>query len=195
MLGMSGEDNFVKKFSDLNIVPLIISYEYDPCDFLKTRELYISRHKTYVKAPGEDLNSMITGIKQFKGNIQLIVANPITEKDLSEIGDVHKNEQIEALAKLLDARVYDNYRLWNTNYIAYDILNGTCFENIYSPYEKAVFVDYMNMGLSVIEGDRNELESIFLGIYANPVANYIKINSSGIQPFPDGVKHFDYTIK
>lgn len=194
MLGMSGENDFVKKYSGLNITPLIISYEYDPCDFLKTRELYLSRNKPYVKAPGEDLNSMLTGIRQHKGHIQMTVAAPVSDDELLGIGAVHKNEQIEALARLIDKRVYENYKLWSTHYIAYDILNGNTFEDLYSPVDRTTFINYMNMGLSVIDGDRKELESIFLGIYANPVINYLKINSSGRQLFQDEIHHFEYTV-
>ena len=190
MFGMSGGRDFTQNFSALNIAPVVISYEYDPGDFLKTREIFISRRQTYVKAQDEDLNSIITGIKQFKGKIHLTFAPPISVDELRQIENTPKNERIQNLAILIDKRVYGNYRLWNTNYIAYDMLNDKCFDSIYSAAEKVAFADYMNKALSNIEGDKAELESIFLAIYANPVLNYIKINGSHRQPNTNNIKHF-----
>jgi hypothetical protein len=177
MFGMSGGHDFAQNFGELNIAPIAISYEYDPCDFLKTRELYISKSQTYVKAPGEDLNSILTGIKQFKGKIHLAFAPPITGEELLRIEESPKNERIQNLATLIDTRIYENFMLWKTNYIAYDMLNDNSFENNYSASEKNDFTGYMNSILSKIEGDKTELESIFLGIYANPVVNYLKVNA------------------
>lgn len=193
MFGMSGGHDFVQNFEELNIAPLAISYEYDPGDFLKTREIYISRRQNYVKAQGEDLNSIISGIKQFKGKIHLAFAQPISSEDLNKIGPARKNESIEFLAKLIDERVYMNFRLWNTNYIAWDLLNGKKFETSYSRDEKAEFIANMDKSLSQIEGDKAELESIFLGIYANPVANYIKITGIHRQSEINNIKNFEYS--
>jgi hypothetical protein len=193
MFGMSGGHDFVQNFEELNIAPLAISYEYDPGDFLKTKEIYISRRQTYIKAPGEDLNSIIAGIKQFKGKIHLAFAPPISSEDLNRIGSARKNESIDSLAKLIDERVYLNFRLWNTNYIAWDLLNGKKFESSYTPDEKSAFIEYMNKSLSQIEGNKAELESIFLGIYANPVSNYIKVAGSERQPYINSIKNFEYS--
>ena len=190
MFGMSGGRDFVRNFSELNIAPLAISYEYDPGDFLKTRELYINRRQAYVKAPGEDLNSILTGIKQYKGKIHLAFTLPITEDEIRGIKSTNKNEQIQEMASLTDSRVYNNFRLWNTNYIAFDQLNGNLFENVYLPAEKDTFMEYMRKGLSGIDGDRAELESIFLSIYANPVVNYIKLNGDCRQPEAVDIKYF-----
>jgi hypothetical protein len=191
MFGMSGGREFIQNFAELNIAPVAISYEFDPGDFLKTKELYISRRQSYVKAPGEDLNSIITGIKQFKGRVHLSFTKPVSEEDLSNIGNAPKNEQIQSLAKLIDSRVHENFKLWNTNYIAYDILNGNCFGKAYSITEKTAFTDYLNKTVAGIEGDQEELKSIFLSIYANPVQNYTKINGLKQQPETVNLKHFD----
>lgn len=190
MFGMSGGRDFTQNFAGLNIAPIVVSYEYDPGDFLKTREVFISRRQTYVKTQGEDLKSILTGIKQFKGKIHLTFAPPISVDELRKIENTPKNERIQNLATLIDTRMYGNYRLWNTNYIAYDMLNGNSFESTYSAGEKAAFAEYINQTLSKIEGDKAELESIFLAIYANPVLNYIKINGSHKQPDTNNIKHF-----
>jgi hypothetical protein len=184
MFGMSGGKDFVHNYSELNIEPLSVSYEFDPADFLKTRELYISRRQEYVKAPGEDLNSILTGITQPKGGMHLSFCAPLGEEDFRKIGSSIRNEQVKELASQIDNRIYENFRLWKNNYIAYDILNGVTFKGIYTEHEKDSFVSYMKKGLSNIEGDNDELESIFLAIYANPVVNYIKLTGSS-QPQPE----------
>jgi hypothetical protein len=191
MLGMSGGRDFVQNFSQLSIAPVAISYEYDPGDFLKTKEIFISRRQTYIKSTGEDLNSILTGIKQNKGRIHLAVTRPVTELELREIAEVPKNERIEKLAALIDSRIHRSFRIWNTNYIASDILFGNRFSNIYSSGEKDAFVAYMNKAISNIEGDRQELESIFLSIYANPVENFIKATGLNIQPEIKDLKQFE----
>lgn len=178
MLGMSGGHDFVQNFAGLNIAPIVISYEYDPCDFLKTREIYLSRRQTYEKTQNEDLNSVITGIKQFKGKIHLAVTPPILEKELNKIGEMSKNDRIKNLATLIDKRIYEYYKLFKTNYIAYDMLNGNRFESNYTVPEKAAFAEYMKKTLLEIAGDQAELEAIFLAIYANPVVNHIETKGS-----------------
>ena len=179
MLGMSGGHDFVQNFAGLNIVPTVISYEYDPCDFMKIREIYLSRRQTYLKTENEDLNSVITGIQQFKGKIHLVIAPPISEEELRQIGEVPKNERIQNLAAFIDKRIYQHYKLWKTNYIAFDMLYGNSFKSNYATTEKAAFAEYMKKTLSEIEGDYSELEAIFLAIYANPVVNHLKTKGSG----------------
>jgi hypothetical protein len=186
MFGMSGVRDFVQNYSELNIAPIAISYEYDPGDFLKTREIYISRRKTYIKAPGEDMDSIITGIKQFKGKIHLTFAPPVSTVELNKTGNLPRNERMKNLATLI-------YKLWNTNYIAYDILNGNYSENIYSSREKVLFGEYLQKVVSKIEGDKAELKSILLAIYANPVVNYVKIKGHHKQNDISNLKHFECT--
>lgn len=92
MLEMSGSGNFAEDFNELNIMPMSISYEYEPCDILKARELYISRRQKYVKAPNEDLNSILTGIKQFKGRIHISFSTPWTMEEIMEFNDIPRGE-------------------------------------------------------------------------------------------------------
>ena len=172
MLDMSGEGDFEKNFSELNIMPVSISYEYEPCDLFKTVELFISRRKKYVKAKNEDLNSILTGIMQYKGNIHIEFNNPVRMEDLEEAARHDKNERFKSLAGVIDERINSTYRLWKNNYIAYDILYGTGeYSAQYSAADRQAFVDYMKFKLSSAEGDMDEMENIFLSIYANPVVN------------------------
>ncbi|HOF16989.1 MAG TPA: acyltransferase [Bacteroidales bacterium] len=172
MFTLSSNKRFVPNLLELNITPLIISYEYEPCVFLKVAELYVSMYQKYEKKEDEDFQSIIQGIIQWKGNIHFVVGKPITEDELKECDQLQKNDKFIRLAQIIDKRIYDNYRLWKTNYIAYDLLYNTdTYTMHYSPSEKSDFIQYMKNGLEKIEGEYDELENIFLKIYANPVKN------------------------
>lgn len=177
MLGMSGGKDFVQCFSELNIVPLTISYEYEPCDFLKAQELYLSDlHSKYVKAQGEDLNSIITGIKQPKGKIHLAFGKPIKE-ELNEINKSgNDNEKIKQLTALIDKRIYSDFKLNPVNYIAYDLYHQTnVFESNYSNTDKEQFITYVTKGIEQLKGDSDVIKNILLKMYAFPVENKLNL--------------------
>lgn len=176
MLNLSGDNNFIKSFSELNIVPLTISFEYEPCDNLKVQELYLSSlHTKYVKAPGEDLNSILTGIKQPKGKIHVAFGKPIKE-ELAEIAQANnENEKIKLLAAHIDKCIYQNYKLNPVNYISYDLFNKTnVFERNYTKAEKESFLDYIAQKIKNMTGEPEVLKNIFLSLYAYPVVNKLK---------------------
>jgi len=173
MLGMSGGKDFLQNFSELNIVPLTISYEYEPCDFLKAQELYLSDlHSKYVKASGEDLNSIITGIKQPKGKIHLTIGKPIKD-ELAEINKLNNdNEKIKQLTALIDKRIYTDYKLNPVNYIAYDLYHQTnVFESNYTKEEKEKFNAYLSKGISELNDESDMTRNILLKMYSYPVEN------------------------
>lgn len=177
MLNLSGDTDFKKSFSELNIVPLTISFEYEPCDHLKVQELYLSSlHTKYVKAPGEDLNSILTGIKQPKGKIHVAFGKPITADDLIDIDkSINENEKIKLLASYIDKCIYQSYKLNPINYIAYDILHKTnVFEINYTSVEKESFLNYINSKIKTMTGETDVLRNLFLTLYANPVINKLK---------------------
>ena len=172
MFAMSSKKTFVENLGELNIIPVAVSYEYEPCDFLKTREIYLSRRQTYQKAPGEDFNSILHGITQFKGNTHYTVCETITLDELSECAKLPNSERFKELANIIDKKIYAGYKLWKTNYIAYDILHKKSdFLAFYSNDDREKFIEYMNNGLNILDGNHGELQKIFLGIYANPVDN------------------------
>lgn len=176
MFALSSKKDFVENLSELNITPMVVSYEYEPCDFMKTQELFISRYQKYEKEPGEDLNSILHGIKQFKGHIHFVIAPPITIEELKFCDHFERNKKFQHLAQIIDKRVYLNYKLWPTNYIAYELLNQTYrYKDQYTQEEMDHFVEYMEQGLAPLVGDPSELREIFLGIYANPVVNYERL--------------------
>ena len=174
MLDMSGTSDFRKNFEELNIIPMSISYEIEPCDVLKARELLISRTQKYVKAPGEDLNSILTGIKQQKGNIHLNIGKPLTSEEIAVASLCDKNDRYQLIRHAVDLRVIEGYRLWKTNYLAYDIVNKTTkYSDKYTVSDIDWFTDYMEHQLDTVEKelDRAALKDIFLHIYANPVVS------------------------
>lgn len=174
MLDMSGQGDFQQNFSELNIIPMSISYEIEPCDILKAREILISRTQKYVKAAGEDFNSIMVGIMQPKGNIHLHIGKPLTEEEIAQAANCDKNDRYQYIRAAVDKRVVEGYRLWPNNYVAYDILKQTDkYASKYTAEDKAKFVGYMEHQLGTVEPELNkdDLREVFLGIYANPVVS------------------------
>ena len=172
MLDMSGTADFQQNFEELNIIPMSISYEIEPCDILKAREIVISRTQKYVKAPGEDWNSIMVGIMQQKGNIHLHIGEPLTSEEIAAAALCDKNDRYQFIRAAVDKRVIEGYKLWPNNYLAYDILHATDkYAENYTAEDKAKFLAYMEHQLGTVEPEinRDELKEVFLGIYANPV--------------------------
>ena len=172
MLDMSGKADFQTNFEELNIIPLSISYEYEPCDILKARELVISRKRKYVKAEGEDFNSIVTGLMQPKGNIHMNIGTQLTSDEIAAAALCDKNDRYQLIRHAVDQRVIDGYKLWKNNYVAYDIANqGYKYSHLYQPEDVEAFVSYMEHKLETIEPEvnREDLRRIFIDIYANPV--------------------------
>ena len=172
MLDMSGTSDFQQNFEELNIIPMSVSYEYEPCDILKARELVISRKRKYVKAEGEDLNSIMVGIMQQKGNIHLNIGKPLDQEEIAAAAKCDKNDRSQQIRHAIDLRVIEGYKLWKNNYIAYDLQNHSFkYSDLYSPTDMEQFVEYMRKQLDTVEPEinREDLRRIFLDIYANPV--------------------------
>jgi len=171
MFGMSHAGDRIASLAELNIVPVAISYEWESCDVLKAIELYERRKGPYTKKPGEDMNSILTGILQQKGRIHLAFCEPVTAAHLQELPNNSANEFHKHVADLLDRRICSAYRLTPNNYIAHDLLGDKDeFCEMYSKEEKEAFARHMS-GLARFEKkyDLDILTRIFLGIYANPV--------------------------
>lgn len=158
----------------LNIVPVTLSYEKEPCATLKVREVYLSRDKPYVKGPKEDLMSILEGITGDKGRIHLAFGkplNPYIEKLAGE--GLSKNDMIEKVAEEIDRQVYADYKLWPNNYIAFDMLhNSGKYKDQYSDEEQRIFTEDMNKRVGELEQlDSSAIKDLFLQMYARPVMN------------------------
>ena len=172
MLDMSGMKGFYDNFSELNITPMSISYEYEPCDILKARELLIASGGKYVKKRGEDTRSILDGIRLWKGGIHLSVCRPLSENELRMASVCERAERYQTVRTLIDGRIVDAYKLWNTNYIGYDLMTGgDKYASLYSDAERMAFIEYAEKRLDSVEHnlDRDALRKIFYQIYGNPV--------------------------
>lgn len=180
MFCLSSQMNLIEFFTNMNITPVSISYEYDPCDIFKIPEL-LTKHKggEYIKKEGEDNFHMVTGIKGNKGNVKVIFSNPINDKIKSFSNITNRNELLKHIAFVIDNEIHEHYHLWPTNYIAYDILYNTTENSLkYSDEEKNNFINYYEGRLASIKlKDNNDAKDLFLAMYANPVKNKLKVLS------------------
>jgi 1-acyl-sn-glycerol-3-phosphate acyltransferase len=179
MLAMaSDEENLMDYFKKIKIVPVSISYEYDPTDALKMPQLLAeAKQEIYIKEKNEDFINLMSGIMGQKKGIHIHVGDVLVH-ELDSIKQQHENsnKQIQALAQTIDDSILSGYKLWPTNYIANDILNQTdIYSHLYSENEKSLFERRLEMRI-----DHNNplaLQS-FLAMYANPVANKIKFENA-----------------
>lgn len=173
MFCMSNRQNLVQSVDELNIVPVAVSYQWEPCDMFKTKELYLSKDgEKYVKQKDEDVTSILTGITQQKGNVHFSICKPLEKEEFTTFSHEAPNKFYNHLARLIDEKIYNNYKLWNTNYIAHDMRSKTNqYANYYTPEEKEKFTQRFYHILNQIDGDKEIIASIYLGIYANPIDN------------------------
>ena len=170
MFTMSGEGNFKQRLKELNIVPLAISYEFEPCDYLKVAELCETKNGKYVKKEGEDFNSVVEGIKAYKGRTKLVMGTCLTPFIDSLADDTDKKEVLRLVTAEIDRQIYANYKLWPTNYIAHDLLNTSdVYSTKYSDVEKKRFVEHMNLRVKLTKINEEEFKKRFLELYANPI--------------------------
>lgn len=170
----SDEKNVLDYFKKIKVVPISISYEYDPTDALKMpRILAEANDETYIKGKNEDFNTLISGIIGQKKRIHIHIGDILDNEieALKENNDT-PNKQIQALAQLIDDSILQSYKLWPTNYIAYDLLHNTSqFSNQYTEKEKQLFERRLELR---INSDDPQTREGFLAMYANPVVNKLK---------------------
>ena len=173
MFDMSGSGSFEENFKELNIVPISISYEFEPCDARKAREVLIKRSGgNYVKKRNEDMHSILTGVCQRKGRVHLQIDKPLSAEEIAWAGQSEKNDRYQYIRSVMNRRIVQGYKLWPNNYIAHDMLTGSSdYSAFYTEDQKSAFISYMNRKLLRVQfrQDRSELEKVFLGIYANPI--------------------------
>lgn len=178
MLAMGGEGKPIDSLREINIVPLTISYEFDPCDYLKAQEFQQKRdNPAFKKSRQDDLDNMKTGIFGYKGRVHYHCAAPINTW-IDELGDLPKTEFFAALSKRIDRELHANYCLFPCNYIAFDELEGTKkYAQHYTEADKKRFEDYLKGQLEKVKianPDEKFLRERMLTMYANPLRNYLK---------------------
>lgn len=173
MLNISGTSDIPTNFAELHIVPVSISYEYDPCDYLKAYEFQLKRDiEGFKKTQADDLTHMATGLKGRKGRVHFTFGKPITPGLAQLPPSENKNELYNGVAELIDRQIHDNYKLWPGNYIALDILNrNQACASHYTDDDKTTFMEYIYEHISRIECDEEFVFNTIMEMYANPVRN------------------------
>lgn len=179
MFSLSGDGTFIDNLKALNIRPVSISYEFDPCDYLKAKELQQRRDDAaFAKSAQDDIDSMRMGITGRKGRVHYAYT-PIINAELDALAaaTTDRKEQVAAVAALIDHRIHFNYVIYPINRVAYDLLTGeNRFANAYSDAEKAVATAYLDGQLAKIDlPNRDEafLRTKLLEMYANPLKNWL----------------------
>lgn len=180
MMVMGGEGDIFDRLKEMNLVPLSLSYEFDPCDYLKAKEAQQKRDDAnFKKSESDDLTNMQIGIYGYKGHIHFQTAACIND-ELDEIKsrNLPKTEVFTVIAELIDKYIHQNYRLYPCNYIAMDALNGDSkFADKYTEEDKAQFEGYLAKQLEKIDlpnKDMDFLRHYMLTMYANPAINHLK---------------------
>jgi 1-acyl-sn-glycerol-3-phosphate acyltransferase len=175
MLGMgSDEENLMDYFKKIKIVPVSISYEYDPTDALKMPQLMAeANNEIYIKEKNEDFMTILSGAMGQKKRIHIHIGKVLdTEIDKIATENDSTNKQIQALGQVIDDAILSNYKLWPTNFIAYDIVNkSNTYSHLYTENEKLLFERRLEMR---IDHDNPIALEGFLAMYANPVVNTLK---------------------
>lgn len=178
MLAMAGEGDVIDRLKELNIVPTALSYEYDPCDYLKAQEMQQKRDiEGFKKSKEDDLNNMQTGIFGYKGRVHFQTA-PCINEELEALRGLPKTEVFSRISELIDVHIHRNYRIYPGNYVACDLLEGEqTFAGHYTNDDKVRFETYVQKKLDMIQlpnKDEAFLHRCILTMYANPALNHQK---------------------
>ena len=179
MLGITGEGDLINNLKEINIVPVSISYEYDPCDYLKAHEFLLKRdNPDFKKSQRDDLHSMEIGLLGFKGRVHFQIS-PCINDELDKLSAIdEKSELLANILKVIDKAIHTNYKIYPGNYIAYDILDGQKrFADRYTNKDQTTFANYLNSQLAkipdVTSKDKDFLKERILSMYANPLKNQL----------------------
>lgn len=179
MLGMgSDEENVMDYFKKLKIVPVSISYEYDPTDALKMPQLMAeANNELYIKEKNEDFITLLSGIMGQKKRIHMHVGDVLeTEMDEIRVNGDNSNRQIQAVAQVIDDSILSSYKLWPTNFIAHDLMHySNQYQHLYTEEEKSLFERRLEMK---IDAANPKMVESFLAMYANPVTNKMKYQNA-----------------
>jgi len=178
MLSLSSPKNELQALKQMQITPIAISYQYEPCAKLKARELALSEKGNYVKQSGEDATSINEGIMGYKGEVHLVIGKPLQQEFDNLPHEKTLNEKIAQLCEHIDQQIYENYFLFPQNYIAFDIqANSNRFSAYYTVAEKNAFLNYLQEQSLVSDVTKDKMLKFLLDIYANPIKNKFKITN------------------
>ncbi len=177
MLISCHKESIREAVKSLDIVPLSISYEWEPCDVLKVRELYFKEKGGYTKEADEDIHSVIGGITGQKGGINLAFCQPVNE--IVDTFDLlkGKNPFLNQVIAFMDNQIIENYKLWPSNYYAFDLAEkSNRYSDRYSQETKEIFEERLSKCERLIGEESDRIKDLFLDIYANPVRAKLALN-------------------
>ncbi|MCR4680107.1 MAG: 1-acyl-sn-glycerol-3-phosphate acyltransferase [Bacteroidales bacterium] len=180
MVSLGHDKDLIETIRRMNITPMSISYEFEPCDQLKAREMALSENGVhYEKRPGEDFESIKQGIFGQKGRIFLTIGKPIHEELETMPENLNNNDKLYFVCQLIDKQIYANYKLYPNNYIAADLMHGTSqFSEFYTTEQKEKFELYLQKKSIIQDVSKEKMMDYLLHIYGNPVANKVKTYDS-----------------
>ncbi len=179
---MSGEGTFIDKLKEINLLPVALSYEFDPNDFLKAKEFLLRRRNPdFKKSQHDDLLSMETGLLQFKGRMHCQMTPRINAK-LDQIGDFKdSNVAAKYVVSIIDQAIHRSYEIFPINYVAFDLLEETeRFSRKYTEDQKKMVMDYFNNQLAKVDlpditvEEHDFLRRMMYVMYANPLKNKLR---------------------
>ncbi len=188
MLGIAGGKDFIDNILELNIMPVAISYEFDPNDYLKSREFLLKKkYPDFKKSKRDDLFSMETGLLQNKGRVHFTFT-PCINDEIEKLRDLSVAKQLSGICNAIDQRIHANYRIYPGNYIAFDERYKTDrFRNQYNDSDIEKFNAYINTQLDKVNKevdfeisaeDRTYMHEMMLVMYSNPLINKLKATNS-----------------
>lgn len=186
MLGLAGDGSAIANIREINLLPVSISYEYDPNDYLKIREFLLKRRNPdFKKSQHDDLLSMETGIMQYKGRVHFALTECINPELDMLPDDLHRSQACAKVCEIVDRHIHRNYRLYPINYVAYDLLNGTTrFADQYTADDVAAVNARIKSQLAKITDvpditadEMNFMRQMALTMYSNPLSNKLKCES------------------
>lgn len=189
MLALGGEGTFMERLKEINLMPVSISYEYDPNDYLKAKEFLMRRRDpNFKKSQRDDLFSMETGLLQFKGKVHFQITPRINPK-IDQLGNFRDNNTAaKYVCCLIDQAIHRSYEIFPINYVAFDMLHeSTRFSSYYTESQKTETLDYLNKQLAKVdltdlsEDERDFMMEMMLSMYANPLKNKLKTLLGGIE--------------
>ena len=189
MLAIAGQGQFIDKLKEINLMPVSISYEYDPNDYLKVREFLMKRRNPdFKKSQRDDLFSMETGLLQFKGKVHFQLTPRINSK-LDQIGDFSDNNKAaKHVGCIIDQSIHRSYEIFEINYIAFDLLHNTQrFSRKYTPEKKEEIMAYFNRQLDKVDlpditsEERDYMREMILTMYSNPLRNKLRSLLGGME--------------
>jgi hypothetical protein len=178
MLTSSSEQKIEQSVRSLDIVPLSISYEWEPCDASKVREVYFKeKGGGYAKLPNEDMLSLIHGILGQKGGIHLSFCRPVNEVFISFDSNQGNNPYLNQIVAFIDNEIIENYKLWPSNYFAFDLsTNSKQYEQFYDSATVAYFEERMKKAIEIVGENPERIRELFIDLYANPLRSKLKIS-------------------